>query len=139
MTNLLIVIDTNVLISASFSRRSIPHEIVQEVLLRHTLLVSSDTYSELKRRLLLPKFDRYVSAEERLRFLSTLRFAARLIDVRTVIAACRDSKDNNFLELAVDGQADFIVTGDHDLLVLHPFQSIEIRTPRAFLDRIRQR
>ena len=47
--------------------------------------------------------------------------------------SCRDPKDNQFLELAVNGQADFIVTGDEDLLVLHPFRAIPILTPRDFL------
>jgi predicted nucleic acid-binding protein len=48
------------------------------------------------------------------------------------IAACRDPTDDMFLELAVNGRADMIVTGDLDLLVLHPFRGIPIITPLAF-------
>ncbi|MGK7944795.1 MAG: putative toxin-antitoxin system toxin component, PIN family, partial [Microcystaceae cyanobacterium] len=42
-------------------------------------------------------------------------------------------KDNKYLELAVNGQAELIITGDQDLLVLHPFQSIDIITVNDFL------
>ncbi|PHX54882.1 putative toxin-antitoxin system toxin component, PIN family [Tychonema bourrellyi FEM_GT703] len=50
---------------------------------------------------------------------------------------CRDEKDNNFLELAVSGNANVIVTGDMDLLVLSPFQAVEIVTTDKFIDRYR--
>lgn len=46
---------------------------------------------------------------------------------------CRDPKDNKYLELAVNGQAESIITGDQDLLILHPFQSINIVTVNDFL------
>ena len=52
-----------------------------------------------------------------------------------VIDICRDPKDNKFLELAVSGKADFIITGDQDLLVLNPFRNIEIITINEFLTR----
>ena len=48
---------------------------------------------------------------------------------------CRDAKDDKFLDVAINGGADLIVTGDTDLLVLHPFESIEIVTPAAYLAR----
>jgi putative PIN family toxin of toxin-antitoxin system len=49
-----------------------------------------------------------------------------------VIMACRDPKDNKFLEAAVAGRGDAIVTGDEDLLVLDPFEGIPIVTPARF-------
>ena len=49
------------------------------------------------------------------------------------IMACRDPKDDIVLEVAVTGRADFIVTGDNDLLVLHPFEGIPIIGPAEFL------
>ncbi len=52
------------------------------------------------------------------------------------ITACRDPKDNKFLEVAVAGRADVIVSGDKDLLVLHPLQGIAIESPRDFLARL---
>jgi len=49
------------------------------------------------------------------------------------ITACRDPKDNKFLELAIAGNATHIVSGDNDLLELSPFEQIQIVTPEAFL------
>ena len=49
------------------------------------------------------------------------------------IAACRDATDDKFLELAVNGKADMIVSGDADLLVLNPFRGIPIVSPAAFV------
>jgi uncharacterized protein len=49
------------------------------------------------------------------------------------IRACRDAKDDKFLELAVSGRAAYIISGDDDLLVLHPFRGIAIMTAAEFL------
>ncbi|MGC2743605.1 MAG: putative toxin-antitoxin system toxin component, PIN family [Candidatus Angelobacter sp.] len=58
------------------------------------------------------------------------------IDVNVQIKACRDPKDNKFLEVAVSGKATHLITGDSDLLVLDPFQGIRILPPQEFLDSI---
>jgi predicted nucleic acid-binding protein len=50
------------------------------------------------------------------------------------IQACRDPRDDKFLEVAVHGQSDLIVTGDGDLLALHPFRGIDILAPAAYLE-----
>lgn len=50
------------------------------------------------------------------------------------ITACRDPKDDKFLELAVSGRATHIISGDTDLLTLNPFRGIAILPPRAFLE-----
>ena len=47
---------------------------------------------------------------------------------------CRDAKDDKFLEVAVNGKADYLITGDRDLLVLHPFREIQIVSPATFLE-----
>jgi uncharacterized protein len=62
-------------------------------------------------------------------------FARGLVSITENITVCRDEKDNQFLELAVSGNANLIVTGDMDLLVLSPFQVVEIVTPDMFIDR----
>ena len=54
--------------------------------------------------------------------------------VKELKSTCRDPKDNKFLELAVAGNADCIVTGDKDLLVLNSFRNIQIITPKEFLE-----
>ena len=66
-------------------------------------------------------------------WLRKLMAAAELVDIAERIAACRDPTDDKFLELAVNGRADLIVTGDGDLLVLNPFRDIPIVTPAAFV------
>jgi putative PIN family toxin of toxin-antitoxin system len=95
--------------------------------------VSDETIAELDDVLHRPKFDKYVSETQRLEFLAALVREAELIDVVDVITDCRDPKDNKFLELALSGRASHVVTGDTDLLVLHPFREIAIVTPQSFL------
>jgi len=56
------------------------------------------------------------------------------VPVFTTIRVCRDPRDDKFLELAVDGRADLILTGDSDLLTLHPFRGIAILTPAQYLE-----
>ena len=59
---------------------------------------------------------------------------AVLIDVRSRVDACRDSDDNKYLECAIDGGADFVVSGDGDLLSLESFGGIPIVKPRQFVE-----
>jgi uncharacterized protein len=61
---------------------------------------------------------------------------AELVEITERIAVCRDPKDDKFLELAVNGRADVVVSGDADLLSLDPFRGIPIETPAAFLRRV---
>lgn len=56
-----------------------------------------------------------------------------MVEIAETIKICRDPKDDKLLELASSGKADFLVTGDNDMLVLNPFRGIEIITPRDFL------
>jgi putative PIN family toxin of toxin-antitoxin system len=74
-----------------------------------------------------------VTLEDVRRFLAALAREAEWIEVTSRIAVCRDPKDNMFLELGVDGRATYIVTGDADLLALHPYRGIAILAPHAFL------
>jgi predicted nucleic acid-binding protein len=58
-----------------------------------------------------------------------LRSRSKYIEPTEIITACRDKDDNKFLEIALSGQADLLVTNDSDLLVLHPFRGIPIVSP----------
>ncbi len=131
------VVDTSVVISAMLLPRSIPRKAFDYVVEHGRLLISAATVAELDEVLRRPKFDRYVREEERLEFLAALVRVAEIVDINATITACRDPKDNKFLELAVSGEASHIITGDADLLVLHPFQEIAIVTPQAFLESVR--
>jgi predicted nucleic acid-binding protein len=68
-----------------------------------------------------------------LEFLAALIREAELVEVTEVMTEGRDPKDNKFLALAVSGKATCIISGDDDLLVLHPFRSIPVVTPQTFL------
>ncbi len=79
------------------------------------------------------RFDRYVSREERDEFLESLIRESDLIEITESVQACLDPEDDRVLELAVNGNATYIVTGDADLLLLNPFRGVEIITPAEFL------
>lgn len=80
------------------------------------------------------KFDPYITIGERQEFLRLFNRIAERVEIIRVIRACRDPRDDKFLELAVAGPAEIIVSGDADLLALHPFQGISIVTPARFLE-----
>lgn len=128
------VFDTNAIISATLLRRSISRQAFDKALNKGKLLVSVETIDELNQVLGRADFTKYVTEDERMEFLSVLLREATLVEVTVHVRECRDPKDNKFLELAVSGKAVCIVSGDKDLLVLHPFRGISIITPRSFLD-----
>ena len=99
-----------------------------------TILISYAILSELSEVLHRRQFRRYIEEEDIRRFLAALTQEAEWIDVNIEIVACRDPKDDKFLSLAVSGRATHIVTGDADLLVLHPYQGIQIISPSIFVD-----
>ena len=80
------------------------------------------------------KFDKYITDAERTRFLADLLEKSAVIPITESITACRDPDDDKFLELAVSGNADYLVSGDDDLLALHPFRAIPILRPAEFLN-----
>ena len=129
-----IVVDTSVLISAAFFPNSTPLLAVEQAARQGDLLRSGATFQELEHTLRRAKFDRYASLEAREAFLDWLHGLMQFVTIRTPITACRDPRDDKFLELAVNGRADPILSSDHDLLVLDPFQGIPILTPASYLD-----
>lgn len=130
-----VVVDTNVLVSSALLPESTPGKVFDHVQLADTLLFSGATFEELRVVLNRPKFERYLDGVRRERFLSRLRAAASFVDIRRTVKVCRDAKDDKFLDVAINGGADTIVSGDADLLVLHPFEGVEIVTPFAYLAR----
>jgi uncharacterized protein len=132
-----VVIDTNVLVSFFLRRESVPWRVVKDVLECGELLVSDATLAELEEVLRRPRFDRYVSHAIREQFLSTLpEFATRVVIVER-IKACRDPQDDKILEAAINGQADFLVTGDRGLLAMRTFRSVAIVSPTGYLRIVR--
>ncbi|HEV7136219.1 MAG TPA: putative toxin-antitoxin system toxin component, PIN family [Steroidobacteraceae bacterium] len=130
-----IVADTNSLVSRLLLPESVPARAVRKAISEGQLLISDATLEELAAVLSRPKFDPYVSVEDRQEFIRVLNRVAERVEIISPVKACRDPKDDKFLEVVVNGEADLIMTGDKDLLALHPFRGMEIITPREYVKR----
>jgi len=128
-----VVFDNNVLISSVLLENSVPDKALTKAEADFTILCSEPIFNELVAKLFLPKFDKYVSIQTRKKGLKYFAQKALFIEPTEEITICRDPKDNMFLELAVAGKASCIITGDKDLLELHPFRGIKILSPSDFL------
>ena len=129
-----LVFDTNVLISALLWPASSPGRALDHALAHGQLVGSLDLVDELVATLLSGKFDAYVSRPHRDSLLERLFPLIELVEPVQAVRACRDPRDNKVLEAAVNGNADAVITGDKDLLVLHPFRDVNILTPAAYLE-----
>jgi putative PIN family toxin of toxin-antitoxin system len=130
-----VVIDTNVLISAFLKADSTPRQALIKALKSGNLLESRHTFSELSTRIYRNKFDKYTTDELRTHFLRSLASQCVWITPTQTLSDCKaDPDDNRFLELAVAGQASYIVTGDRDLLDMNPYRGISIITPKEFVN-----
>jgi putative PIN family toxin of toxin-antitoxin system len=128
------VLDANVLISAVLSPNSTAHQAYQKALDTGILLASTQTLAEYENVMLRSKFDRYVSLARRQSFLAELRGGVEKIRIIEFITDCRDAKDNIYLDVAVNGLANVLITGDQDLLILHPYRGmLPILTPSDFV------
>lgn len=134
-----VVVDTNVLISAALSSAGAPSQLVDRILQIGRLVFTDTTFAELETRIWLPKFDRYLSMELRRRVLREASASALWTDVSPALASrrfSRDTADDAFIHAAIAAQAQVLVTGDNDLLCLHPREGIDIFSPRAALDEL---
>ncbi|HEX4309669.1 MAG TPA: putative toxin-antitoxin system toxin component, PIN family [Acidobacteriaceae bacterium] len=127
------VVDPNALIRCLLFPESIPGQAVRRAIAQEQLLVSEAIMWELADVFARPKFNCYISLGNRQEFLRFLGRVAELVEILRAVRACRYPRDDKFLELAVNGGADFILTGDADLLALHPFRTILILTPAEWL------
>lgn len=130
------VFDTNVIVSALLFNASKPGLAFVQAVDSGTILASAELLTELNDVLSRPKFGEYIERAERERFLGAFVREVRFVEIRETVRACRDPKDDQVLELAVNGRADCIITGDTDLLALSPFRGIEIITPADLLLRL---
>jgi len=128
-----VVVDTNVLISAALKAESSPRYALRWVERQGILLKSEATEEELRRTIAKPRLFRLLRDTEYLDHLMAMLAAAELVQTSSTIEACSDSDDDKFLELAVDGKAEVIVSGDAALLQLSPFCGIPIIPPTVFV------
>jgi putative PIN family toxin of toxin-antitoxin system len=127
-----VVIDTNVFISTALKANSPPEAAAHLAATNHILLKSAITEEELFITLSRPRLAPLIPPQFH-DWLHEVMAAAELVAITEWITACRDAKDDKFLELAVNGYADLMVSGDADLLALNRFRDILIVTPAVFV------
>ena len=133
-----VVLDTNVIVSALLSPSGAPGRILERLLGgAFELVMSPHLLDELKRALGYSKVKRYLrlTADERETLLAQLETIADPVQGDLALSVdVRDRQDLAVLAAAVEGRAEYVVTGDKDLLVLGQYEGIAIVSPRAFLD-----
>jgi uncharacterized protein len=131
-----IVLDANVVVAA-FAARGLCESLFEHCLGNHDILLSESLLGEILRNLAKKvKLDRRTIRDiERL-----LRKNGSLFEPAAIAAnACRDADDLHVLGLAKSGRADYLVTGDDDLLILKRFGRCRIVTPRQFWSRMHRK
>lgn len=126
-----VVIDTNIWISYLIG--TLLHGLDERILSKEIkIVVSEEMLKELSEVVTRPKFKNIFTKKRIKALFSLLDNYAIVVSPTQKIVACRDGKDNFLLEVALEGKADYLVTGDNDLLVLNPFQNIKIVKPKDF-------
>jgi uncharacterized protein len=135
-----VVIDTNVWIRAALSSRGAPAQVLRLLLQNGLPVFSEATFGELEVRLWKPKFDRFISMDARHMLLRDAKASAHWVVIPnqiTAIAYSRNEDDDKFIHTALAAKAAWLVSGDKDLLVLERVLSVEIITPAAALERLK--
>lgn len=132
------VLDTNVLVSAAIKAGGIPAQILpyaeEHFLWLTSEYILDETAGVLTRKHIQSPYRQRVTETRRNEFFTEVRRAAVIVDVKTTLAVSSDVKDDPVLASAVDGSANYLVTGDKDLLELGTYQEIQIVTPAEFLE-----
>lgn len=133
-----IVVDTNILISAILSPKSVTAFAVRKALIDYELHLSQSTFDEFCVVIQRDKFKKYLAhrADECDKFIKDLLDFSVFIEPIYTINDCKDPKDNMFLELALTCKAVYLVTGDKkDLISMTPYKGVEIITATEFLEK----
>ncbi len=129
------VFDTNSLISAALIPISTNRKAFDKAISLGELAVSKNTLDEIIEVLFRIKFDKYFPNDnDRWLIINKLQNNSKLFSPEIAVTCCRDSRDNKFLELAISANASRLITGDKDLLILHPFRSIPILNSVDFIN-----
>ena len=132
-TRVRVVFDTNALISALIVPRSVPAKALDLAVEHFEIIVSKATWQEFELKIKKTSLERYFrNTHDRDAAVHAINRVVTHVAVRSVVTDCRDPKDNPFLELALDGKADAIISGDKDLLVLNPWRGVCIQSPGDF-------
>lgn len=131
------VLDTNVLISGVIAT-GVPHKLlVKGFTHEYQIVVSVETLTEFRNTLLKYPERFHMDEQEIQEEVETIRYFAEFVAPEEDITAVEDDPDDDkFLEAAVAGEVDYLVSGDGHLLSLDSFRGIEIVEPRRFYDRV---
>ena len=128
-----VVVDTNALISALILPNSVPAKALRLAAEHFEIIVSKATWQEFEQKIKKTSLERYFrTTQHRDAAVHAINRVVTHVAVRSVVTDCRDPKDNLFLELALDGKAETIISGDKDLLVLNPWRGVCIQSPGDF-------
>jgi len=129
--NVRIVIDTGVWISFLIGKvlAKLKDYLKKE---NFIILFSDELFDELVEVLHRPRIKKYVKDEQRDEIIGVIHYKGEWIKIKEKTDICRDKKDNFLLDLAANGKADYLVTGDDDLLVLKEFKGTKILNFREF-------
>lgn len=137
MTELgLIVVDTNLLISAGLLPNSRSAQVLALVLEHFVIAQNVATWEELESRIKRPKFDRYFGVDGRQRHLIQLAKSIRFFEVKANETVSIDATDDKFISLALDAQASILISGDSDLKDIKHHKGVEIMSPAQFFERM---
>lgn len=130
-----IILDTNLWVSYLISEKfnSIDNLIENKKI---TLIFSDELISDFIEVVNRPKFRKYFSKTDIEKLLDYFDLYGKMIKVKSEVNICRDQKDNFLLNLSIDSKADFLITGDNDLLVLRKIERTKIMNFTDFLEHI---
>jgi len=137
-----VVLDTNVIISATLIQGGNEHHVLRAWRRgRFDLVFSPAILEELGRALMYERLRKYrwMREAEVIALLEALGRASELVPGIVAVTASRDPDDDKFLGAAIEGHAEYVVTGDRDLLDLGRYEGVRIVTPREFLAALRRR
>lgn len=133
------VIDTGVFVSALIRKQGTIGDVLRALRDgRFTAIYTTDIVVEIIDVLGREKFRAkyHIEPDDITTLVNLIRLRGELVTPTKKVTACRDPKDDKFLEAALVAKADCIVSGDADLLVLNPFEEIPILRPAEFLARL---
>ena len=128
-----VVIDSNVFVSSFFWKGN-PRIIFDRVIDGFDeLFITDDILEEIKEVLSRDKFD--VETKEINDYLKIIEnYSQKIIHNDNIENVSRDIDDNKILKCGLEGNVEYIITGDKDLLVLQEYKSIKIINPKKYLE-----
>ena len=133
-----LIIDNNVIISHLMTRdiNIVDKIIILKKQVNATIYLSKPIWDELSEALDYPKLKQKLISSKTSKFIAWYKYNAIIAATSSQIQLCRDLRDNKFLELARELKADYLISGDQDLLELREFEGTKILKPTEFIEEL---